>query len=254
MNSILDIVDLGVSYAGAIRLDVLGRITLSVKENSFTSIVGPSGCGKTTLLRCISGLQHPTSGEVFVKGSKVTEPTDGMSIVFQEYNRSLLPWRSVLGNVLLGVEGSLPKSEALGRATELLKEMGLAGFEKFYPWQLSGGMQQRVAIARALVLRPKILLMDEPFASVDAQTRMILEDQLLRLWKEYSLTVLFVTHDIDESVYLSERVVLLGKRPSSVIEDLEISLTYPRNQVRTRSSKEFSEYRASIFEKIIGLI
>ncbi|MDG6905968.1 MAG: ABC transporter ATP-binding protein [Nitrososphaerota archaeon] len=254
MSGILNVLDVGVSYAGTRRLDVLGRVTLSVKENSFTSIVGPSGCGKTTLLRCISGLQRPTSGEVFVKGSKVIEPTDGMSIVFQEYNRSLLPWRSVLGNVLLGVEGRLPKGEALGRATDLLKEMGLSGFEKFYPWQLSGGMQQRVAIARALVSRPEILLMDEPFASVDAQTRMLLEDLLLRLWKEYSLTVLFVTHDIDESVYLSQRVVLLSKRPSTVMEDLQIELAYPRHQVKTRGSQEFSEYRTSIFEKIIGLI
>src|SRR5579875_302012 len=252
MASLLEVKDLHLKYAKA-NLQVLAGISFSLEESSFTSIVGPSGCGKSTLLRCISGLRRPTSGEVVLSGNRVTSPVEGVSLVFQEYNRLLLPWRSVLRNVILPVEDKLPKSEAERRASDLLKEVGLTGFEKYFPWQLSGGMQQRVAIARALSSDPKILLMDEPFASVDAQTRMTLEDQLLRLWKERGLTVLFVTHDIDESVYLSQRIIVLGKRPSRIIEDVVVRLPYPRDQVSTRNTSDFAGYRTGVFEKIRGM-
>ena len=157
-----------------------------------------------------------------------------MTLVFQEYNRSLFPWRSVLNNVLFPIEDKVPKKEAFERATRLLRQLGLEGFEKYYPWQLSGGMQQRVAIARALAPNPKILLMDEPFASVDAQTRIVLEDQLLKLWSDMKLTVLFVTHDIEEAVYVSQKVIVLSNRPTHVIESLDIDLEYPRDQITTQ--------------------
>ncbi|MCL5069273.1 MAG: ABC transporter ATP-binding protein [Thaumarchaeota archaeon] len=201
-------------------------------------------------MRCISGLEKPTSGRVSVIGKEIVAPTDGMTLVFQEYNRSLLPWRTVLSNVMLPIEDRQPKQKAKQRAAELLSQVGLDGFENYYPWELSGGMQQRVAIARALAPRPKILLMDEPFASVDAQTRAVLEDQLLKLWKEMDLTILFVTHDIDESVYVSQNVIVLSTRPSHVVDNIEIDLPFPREQIVTRSDKDFLAYRATIMEKI----
>ena len=231
-------------------LAVLDGITFSLEERKFTSLVGPSGCGKTTILRCLAALQKPTGGKVTVLAKELVEPSDDMTIVFQEYNRSLLPWRSILGNVKLGIENRFTKQECESRCRNLLAQMGLSGFERFYPWQLSGGMQQRVALARALAPEPKILLMDEPFASVDAQTRMVLEDQLLEVWKKLGLTILFVTHDIDEAVYLSERVLILSKRPTKVVDDLNIDLEQPRNQIETRQKPEFATYRSHILSEI----
>ena len=182
--TIIEIEGLHVEYGvGSSQLKVIDNISLSLQDRRFTSIVGPSGCGKTTLIRCISGLQKPTGGRVTVMGSRIIEPITEMTVVFQEYNRSLFPWRTVLGNVMLSVEGRMKKQEAVIRSHKLIQDVGLTGFERYYPWQLSGGMQQRVAIARALAPNPKILLMDEPFASVDAQTRFALEDQILKLWQ-----------------------------------------------------------------------
>ncbi|MDG6997994.1 MAG: ABC transporter ATP-binding protein [Nitrososphaerota archaeon] len=254
MSDLLTVSDLSVKYSGTINLEVLKSLSFSIEEGTFTALVGPSGCGKTTILRCISGLQKPTSGAIRIAGAEVTEPTDGMTLVFQEYNRSLFPWRTVLNNVLFPIEDKIPKTESLNRATKLLKLLGLEGFEKYYPWQLSGGMQQRVAIARALAPNPKILLMDEPFASVDAQTRIALEDQLLKLWSEMKLTILFVTHDIEEAVYVSQKVVVLSNRPTHVIESLDISLTHPRDQITTKSDQRFLAYRARILENIRALL
>ena len=204
-------------------------------------------------MRCISGLQRPTAGKIVIAGSQIVEPTDGMTLVFQEYNRSLFPWRSVINNVLFPIEDKVPKREAIQRAKKLLSQIGLEGFENYYPWQLSGGMQQRVAIARALAPNPKILLMDEPFASVDAQTRTALEDQLLKLWDNMKLTILFVTHDIEEAVYVSQKVIVLSNRPTRVVENLGIDLGYPRDQITTRSEQKFISYRARIFQNIRAL-
>ena len=251
MAAIVKADSLNVKYLTASGVNqVLDGLSFSLEDGKFTSIVGPSGCGKTTILRCVAGLQKPNSGSVTVMGKQVVEPVDEMTIVFQEYNRSLLPWRNVLGNVTLGIERRVDKTKREKICKKLLEDVGLAGFERHYPWQLSGGMQQRVAIARALAPNPKILLMDEPFASVDAQTRMALEDQLLLLWKELNLTVLFVTHDIDESVYLSQRVLVLNARPTRIIDEVDINLEFPRSQIMTRQKPEFASYRTKILEKI----
>ncbi|MDG6996883.1 MAG: ABC transporter ATP-binding protein [Nitrososphaerota archaeon] len=250
MTELLEISDLEVRYSGRINLQVLDSLSFSISEKSFTSLVGPSGCGKTTIMRCISGLQRPTSGRVSISGTPVLEPTNGMTLVFQEYNRSLFPWRTVLRNVMLPIEDRMPKQKAREHAKKLLEEVGLKGFENYYPWELSGGMQQRVAIARALAPDPKILLMDEPFASVDAQTRTALEDQLLKLWEDMRLTILFVTHDIDEAVYVSQKVIVLSSRPAHVVDYVDVDLSYPRDQITTRSNQNFIAFRNRILEKI----
>ncbi|MCL4519753.1 MAG: ABC transporter ATP-binding protein [Thaumarchaeota archaeon] len=249
MSDLLTVSDLGVVYKGKTELRVLESINLSVKQGTFVSIVGPSGCGKTTLLRCVSGLQTPTTGQIRISDVPVTGPPEGMTLVFQEYNRSLFPWRSIMKNVMLPLEGRVSGDEAKERASKLLEELGLRGFENYYPWQLSGGMQQRVAIARALAPNPKILLMDEPFASVDAQTRTALEDQLLSVWNKLGLTILFVTHDIEESIYLAEQVIVLSTRPTRIIDEVETDLAYPRDQIVTRSDQRFMTCRARILEE-----
>ena len=255
MPEIVSVKDLVVKYnSRGYELLVLDGLSFSIEEKKFTCLVGPSGCGKTTLLRCLSGLQKSSSGNVVVVGKQMFEPIDEMTLVFQDYTRSLLPWRTVLGNVKLGIEGKFPKKESERRCRELLSMVGLLSFENFYPWQLSGGMQQRVAIARALAPEPKILLMDEPFASVDAQTRMVLEDQLLSLWQKLGLTVLFVTHDIDEAVYLSERVIILCNRPTKVVDDVVIELDQPRNQIETRNTPAFAGYRSRILSEVSSFL
>ena len=245
---ILQIRDLEVVYGtgeGALR--AISGLTLSVGEGEFVSVVGPSGCGKSTLLRVISGLRRPTSGEVLLNGQLVTGPPPGLAMVFQEYSRSLLPWYTVLRNVTFPLAaGKLPRPEQEERAYAALKSVGLQGFEKSYPWQLSGGMQQRVAIARALAYRPVMLLMDEPFAAVDAQTRAELEDLVVRIQAETRLTCLFVTHDIDESVYLGHRVVVLSNRPTHVRQTLDVDLPFPRDQIETKALPRFTELRTEI--------
>ncbi|MGH3660410.1 MAG: ABC transporter ATP-binding protein, partial [Micromonosporaceae bacterium] len=186
----------------------IADISLQVDAGEFVCIVGPSGCGKTTLLRCLTGLLPPTGGEVNLHGRRVVEPPQEMALVFQEYNRSLFPWMSVTRNVEMPLKKKIRnKSERARVASEALSAVGLDGAGDKYPWQLSGGMQQRVSIARAVAYRPEILVMDEPFASVDAQTRTELEDLLLRVRNEFNMTVLFVTHDIEEAVYLADRIV-----------------------------------------------
>lgn len=235
-----------------------GELTLAIQEISFqvdqgefVSLVGPSGCGKTTLLMCIAGLTPPSSGRVKVKGMAVNGPPQNLVLVFQEYNKSLFAWRSVLWNVLFGLEvkGRLSK-DAQERARYLTSLVGLEGFERHYPWELSGGMQQRVAIARALAYEPEVLLMDEPFGSVDALTRLELEDTLLTLWRELRTTILFVTHDIEEAVYLSDRICVLGRRPSRVIQRVDVNLSRPRNQLTTRADPRFVELRNEIYQQI----
>lgn len=245
---ILEVRDLEVVYgSGESALRAIGGLTLSVGEGEFVSVVGPSGCGKSTLLRAISGLRRPTSGEVLLGGQVVGGPPPGLAMVFQEYSRSLLPWYTVLRNVTFPLAArNMPRKEQEERAYAALESVGLKAFEKSYPWQLSGGMQQRVAIARALAYRPVMLLMDEPFAAVDAQTRADLEDLVVRIQAETRLTCLFVTHDIDESVYLGHRVVVLSNRPTHVRQTLDVDLPFPRDQIETKALPRFTELRTEI--------
>jgi NitT/TauT family transport system ATP-binding protein len=222
-------------------------LNFEVMPKECVSIVGPSGAGKTTLLRTLAGLLQPSEGAVWVNGKKNTGVPDGMAMVFQDYSRSLLPWLSVEKNVAFPIAGSsLSKPERKALVDEALEAVGLKGFEKRYPWQLSGGMQQRVAIARALAYRPKLMLMDEPFASVDAQTREGLEDLVLSIRDRYDMTILFVTHDIDESVYLANRVLVLSRPPATLVEDIRVELAEPRDQITTREDPAFIHLRGHV--------
>jgi NitT/TauT family transport system ATP-binding protein len=221
----------------------IADIGFEVDEREFVSVVGPSGCGKTTLLKCIAGLLPPTSGDVVLEGDRV------MALVFQEYSRSLMPWLSVRKNVALPLRRR-SKEERTRLVEDAVEAVGLTAALDRYPWQLSGGMQQRVAIARALAYQPQILLMDEPFASVDAQTRADLEDLILDVRERYEPTIVFVTHDIDESVYLSDRIVVLSPSPTSVREILEVDLPRPRDQVETKELPEFARLRAHVYRLI----
>jgi NitT/TauT family transport system ATP-binding protein len=236
------------SGAGATR--AIADVSFSVEQGELVCVVGPSGCGKTTLLRCISGLLRPSGGAVRVRGTPVVEPPEEMAFVFQDYSRSLLPWMTVRQNVVLPIRRKHGRGERARLVQESLRAVDLSGFEDHYPWQLSGGMQQRVALARALAYQPQILLMDEPFASVDAQTRADLEDLVLRVRESYGVTILFVTHDIDESVYLADRIVVLTPRPTVVQEILDVELPLPRDQVETKELPEFGHLRAHVYRSI----
>jgi NitT/TauT family transport system ATP-binding protein len=231
--------------------EAIRSISFTVAEKELVCVVGPSGCGKTTLLKCVAGLLAPTSGAAFLNGKAVTSPPEEMALVFQEYSRSLMPWSSVRNNVLLPLRHKpLSKAERSALVEESLEAVGLTRFIDHYPWQLSGGMQQRVAIARALAYQPSILLMDEPFASVDAQTRGDLEDLVLRVQEEYGITILFVTHDIDEAVYMADRVVVLTHAPTTVLEILAITIPFPRDQIATKELPEFTHLRAHVYRLI----
>jgi NitT/TauT family transport system ATP-binding protein len=248
----LEIRGLAKTYGtGATATHAVGNVSFSIEDGEFVCVVGPSGCGKTTLLKCIGGLLRPSGGEVLLHGSPVTGPPEQMALVFQEYSRSLMPWMSVRNNVLLPLRHKrLPKRERNSLVEDALGAVGLVGFMDRYPWQLSGGMQQRVAIARALAYQPSILLMDEPFASVDAQTRSDLEDLVLQVRQEFGITILFVTHDIDESVYLSDRVVVLTHSPTEVKEEISVPLPRPRDQIATKATPEFARLRAHVYRLI----
>ncbi|MFI8307291.1 ABC transporter ATP-binding protein [Streptomyces sp. NPDC085927] len=248
----LDVRGLQKVYEGSgRRTEAVRDLTFTVEAGELVCLVGPSGCGKTTLLKCMSGLLAPTSGEVTLAGRKVDGPPPGMAFVFQEYGRSLFPWMRVGANVELPLKqkglSAARRKELVGDA---LESVGLADSAGAYPWQLSGGMQQRVAIARALAYEPDVLLMDEPFAAVDAQTRADLEDLVRRLWQERSMTVLFVTHDIDEAVYLGERVIVLSRSPTVVQEQLKVDLPRERDQLTTRVAPRFAELRTHVYEQI----
>lgn len=237
------------SAAGPV--EAVRNLTFDVRRGELACIVGPSGAGKTTLLKIISGLLEPTEGEVVLDGKKVTGPPKTMAVVFQEYGRSLFPWLTEHGNVELPLKNAkVPAAERARRVDEALDAVGLGHAHKRYPWQLSGGMQQRVAIARAVAYNPDVLLMDEPFAAVDAQTRADLEDLVRDIWHRLGVTVLFVTHDIDESVYLAERVIVLSSSPTVVQEDVVIDLPDERSQLETRSTQRFTELRHHIYAAI----
>ncbi|MDF2114336.1 ABC transporter ATP-binding protein [Roseiarcaceae bacterium H3SJ34-1] len=244
----LEVAGLRKSYNRAgVLTTALENVSFNIPDRQFISIVGPSGCGKSTLLRCIAGLAEPSGGDIRVGGQAMHGVPDDMVYVFQEYNRSLFPWRRLLGNVAYPIESRLPRSVSSDRARAYIKLVGLEGFENYYPWELSGGMQQRAAIARALVTEPKFLLMDEPFGALDAQTRVSLEETILDLWSRSPRTVIFVTHDIDEAIFLSDRVLVMASRPGRIVEDIMIDLPRPRHQIETKEDRAFSDYRRLLF-------
>jgi NitT/TauT family transport system ATP-binding protein len=241
-------------YAGsgaAGRRVALDDVTFDVARGEFVCVVGPSGAGKSTLLRCLAGLLPPTSGEALFEGAPLRSVPAGVGVVFQDYGRSLYPWLTVSRNIELPLKvRGTGRAERAARVADVLASVALADAGRQYPWQLSGGMQQRVAIARALVYRPDLLLMDEPFASVDAQTRFELEDLILRVRAEFGVTVVFVTHDIDEAVYLADRVVVLSRSPGTVSEIVDLALPAPRDQIATKGTDAFARYR----EHLLGLV
>ncbi len=251
-RSMLDVRGLKKVYEGSgRRVEAVRDLTFTVEAGELVCLVGPSGCGKTTLLKCMGGLLTPTDGEVHLGGRKVSGPPPGMAFVFQEYGRSLFPWMRVAENVELPLkQKNLSRARRRELVTDALESVGLSDAAGAYPWQLSGGMQQRVAIARALAYEPDVLLMDEPFAAVDAQTRADLEDLVRRLWRERGITILFVTHDIDEAVYLGERVIVLSASPTVVQEQLKVDLPAERDQLHTRVAPRFAELRTHVYEQI----
>jgi NitT/TauT family transport system ATP-binding protein len=250
---LLAVEGLGKRFPGPPPLEVLGGIDFTVGEGEFVSVVGPSGCGKTTLLLALAGLQRADAGEVRFADTPVRDATpEGMAIVFQDYSRSLLPWKTNLGNVLFGMRrvSGMSAAEKIERATGLLDTVGLAGFKDRYPWQLSGGMQQRVAIARGLASQSRLLLLDEPLASVDAQTRADLQDLLLGIAGRYRQTCVLVTHDVEEAIYMGDRIVVLSSRPSRVVREIAVPLPRPRDQIETRETPAFLQIRHELLSLI----
>jgi NitT/TauT family transport system ATP-binding protein len=246
----IELNQVGKQFHGAAAA-VFSDVNAGIDRGEFVSIVGPSGCGKTTLLRCVGGLEEPSAGTIRVFGTTVAGVPRGCVYVFQDYSRSLFAWRRLLGNVMFPIESRLGRKRAEEVARNYIKLVGLTGAEHRYPWQLSGGMQQRAAIARALAAEAEILLMDEPFAAVDAQTRMELQDLLLQIHGDAGKTILFVTHDVDEAVYLSDRVLVLSGSPAQFVDEVGIDLTRPRNQVTSRSESAYTEYRACIMKLLL---
>lgn len=229
------------------KVVVLDGISFDVEKGEFVAILGPSGCGKTTLLRIIAGLDNNYSGKVLLKGKQVVGPGRDRSMVFQNF--ALFPWRTVLGNITFGLEVmGVPKEERIRRAKEFIKLVNLDGFENYYPHQISGGMKQRVALVRSLICDPEILLMDEPLSALDAQTRNFLQEELVRVWEETRKTIVYVTHNIEEAIYLADRVVVMTHRPAKIRAIFDVDLPRPRN----RFSQKFVEFRAKIYELLRG--
>ena len=233
-------------------IEVLRDVTLEAAEGEFICVVGPSGCGKTTLLMCLAGLMPADGGRLTFAGRELTQPPAGLAVVFQDYSRSLLPWRNNLDNVLFGMRRvlDLSRSQRDALARELLNSVGLFGYEKHYPWQVSGGMQQRVAIARGLASRSRLLLLDEPLAAVDAQTRADMQDLLLSLAARYRQTCILVTHDVDEAVFLADKVVVLSNRPTTVVREFQVPLAKPRDQIASKEDPHFLHLRHEILSMI----
>jgi NitT/TauT family transport system ATP-binding protein len=240
----LEVAGLGHTYGS---VDAVSDVSFAIEPGELVCIVGPSGCGKSTLLRCIAGLLPASRGSVFLHGDRVSGVPSDLAVVFQDYSRSLLPWKTVAANVEFPLrDRGLSTVERRSRVSEALAWVGLSAAAGKHPHELSGGMQQRVSIARALAYRPALMLMDEPFASVDAQTRADLEDLVLKVRREAGTTVLLVTHDIDESVYLADRVLVLSPSPATVVETLKVDLPSPRDQITTRGSDSFVRLRTEI--------
>lgn len=230
---------------------ILQDINLHIGKGEFVSLVGPSGCGKTTLLRVVAGLLPPTSGSVMCGGAAVTGPRRDVAIVFQDYGKALLPWRTAAGNVSLAFEAAgIPARKAVNQVRQLLDKLSLARHADKYPNQLSGGMQQRLQIARCLAQSPSILLMDEPFGALDAMTRQALQDEILRIVSSTGATAVFVTHDLEEAIYLGDRVVCLSPNPGKIAKTVDTNLPRPRNQLSTREDPEFLRLRRLLFNFI----
>ena len=243
----------GVSMAFASGVPVLADISFDVLEGEFLCLVGPSGCGKTTLLRLLAGLIQKTGGAIEFYGKPITGPARDRAIVFQDYSKALLPWRTVSGNISLSLEAcGVPEAERAGRIDALLVKMGLQRAARQYPSELSGGMQQRVQIARCLAQEPRLLLMDEPFGALDAMTRQTLQDEVARLASEQKTTVVFITHDLEEAIYLGDRVIALGTHPGRIVETVEVGIARPRNQLDTREDPRFLAHRHRLFGLLQG--
>lgn len=234
------------------RLPVLERLSFVVPPQQFVAVIGPSGCGKTTLLRVLDGLTPPDGGEVRIFGRRVTGPGPDRAVVFQDF--ALLPWATVLENVAFPLEiRRVPAPERDRRARAAIALVGLDGFEGYYPHALSGGMQQRVGLARALVVDPQVLLLDEPFGALDAQTRLVLQDELLALWQRRPTTVVLVTHDMAEAVYLADRVLVMSPRPGRIVEEVPVPLPRPRDQSVRRSAR-FAELVEEVWTCLRGFV
>jgi NitT/TauT family transport system ATP-binding protein len=230
---------------------ILTDIDLRIEAGDFVCVVGPSGCGKTTLLRLLGGLLEPTAGEVRYAGKRIVEPRADIAVMFQDYGRALLPWRTVSGNVSLALEAlNVPPVERPARIAAVLETVGLGDKADRYPSELSGGMQQRLQIARCLAQQPKVLLMDEPFGALDAMTRQTLQDEVLSIVANSGATVFFVTHDLEEAVYLGNRVIGLLPHPGRIASDVNVALSRPRNQLTTREDPEFARLRRHLFDFI----
>lgn len=233
------------------RVEALGGVDLAVRDNEFLTVLGPSGCGKTTMLKMIAGLQHWDAGEITISGTPVRGPGPDRSMVFQNF--ALLPWATVVDNVAFGLRmRNVPKKERTERARELITRVGLEGFEEKRPGELSGGMQQRVGIARALAVEPEVLLMDEPFGAVDEQTRRLLQEELLEIWEANRLTVVFVTHSMEEAVLLGDRVVLMSARPGQIAEIVDVPMQRPRSSgvSNVERSPEFAEITGYLWDRL----
>lgn len=249
---ILEVHGLNKSFSkGETQIPVLADVNFQVHPGEFVCVVGPSGSGKTTLLRCLAGLTTPTAGAAVFEGEQIVAPPSKLAVIFQDYSRSLLPWLTIEKNIELPLQKRrFPIEQRKQLIEESLINVGLANKGSLYPWEMSGGMQQRAAIARGLAYQPDVLLMDEPFAAVDAQTRIELEDLVLKMNRDLKMTVLFVTHDIDEAVYMGDRVVVLSGAPAKVSRDLTIDLPRNRDQITTKSLPEYGQLRAEVFELI----
>lgn len=247
MENYIEITNLSKTFIteGLLEVNALKDINLSIRENDFISIVGSSGCGKSTLLRIMCSLEKATKGKVFFKGKEVTKPSSEIGMVFQNY--SLLQWKTVIDNIALGSEfKKVPKKVRHDEARKYLKLINMEQFEKAYPYELSGGMQQRVAIARALANNPEVLLMDEPFGALDAYTRIILQKELLNIWEKNKKTIIFVTHSVDEAVYLSDKIVIMGKNPGSIKSIIDVNMERPRD----RGNAEYASITAKILKML----